>query len=50
LGLAIVKHIVLNHGGEAGVTSELGHGSTFWFRLPGAAVRVDAPVVTGAKR
>ncbi len=50
LGLAIVKHIVLNHGGEAGVTSELGHGSTFWFRLPRAAVRVDAPVVTGAKR
>ncbi len=50
LGLAIVKHIVLNHGGEAGVTSELGHGSTFWFRLPRAALRVDAPVVTGAKR
>ncbi len=50
LGLAIVKHIVLNHGGEAGVTSELGHGSTFWFRLPRAAVRVDASVVTGAKR
>lgn len=34
LGLAIVKHIVLNHGGEPGVNSELGHGSTFWFRLP----------------
>jgi two-component system phosphate regulon sensor histidine kinase PhoR len=50
LGLAIVKHIVLNHGGEAGVTSELGHGSTFWFRLPRAAVRVEAPVVTGANR
>ncbi|MBO0911141.1 MAG: two-component sensor histidine kinase, partial [Acidobacteria bacterium] len=34
LGLAIVKHIVLNHGGLVGVSSELGHGSLFWFRLP----------------
>ncbi len=49
LGLAIVKHIVLNHGGEAGVISEVGHGSAFWFRLPRAAVRVDARVATGAK-
>jgi two-component system phosphate regulon sensor histidine kinase PhoR len=41
LGLAIVKHIVLNHGGEAWVTSELGHGSTFWFRLPKAAAQPE---------
>jgi len=41
LGLAIVKHIVLNHGGEAWVTSELGHGSTFWFRLPKAALQPE---------
>lgn len=34
LGLAIVKHTVLNHGGQVGVTSELGHGSVFWFRVP----------------
>lgn len=43
LGLAIVKHIVLNHGGEAWVTSELGHGSTFWFRLPKAQVTEALP-------
>jgi two-component system, OmpR family, phosphate regulon sensor histidine kinase PhoR len=41
LGLAIVKHIVLNHGGKVGVTSELGHGSVFWFRLPMAEVSAE---------
>jgi two-component system phosphate regulon sensor histidine kinase PhoR len=50
LGLAIVKHIVLNHEGEAGVRSELGHGSTFWFRLPRTEVTVETPVVAAAKR
>jgi two-component system phosphate regulon sensor histidine kinase PhoR len=38
LGLAIVKHIVLNHGGSVRVESELGHGATFFVRLPRAAV------------
>jgi two-component system phosphate regulon sensor histidine kinase PhoR len=36
LGLAIVKHIVQLHGGEVGVQSEPGKGTTFRFRLPGA--------------
>ena len=34
LGLTIVKQIIMAHGGDAGVESEPGHGSVFWFTLP----------------
>jgi len=34
LGLAIVRKIVEGHGGQIGVRSQLGTGSTFRFSLP----------------
>jgi two-component system phosphate regulon sensor histidine kinase PhoR len=36
LGLAIARHLVLAHGGEIGVESELDSGTTVWLTLPGS--------------
>lgn len=34
IGLAVCRRVVERHGGEAGVESEFGKGSSFWFTLP----------------
>ena len=36
LGLSIVRRIVEKLGGQVGVISQVGQGSTFFFALPGA--------------
>ena len=45
LGLSLCERLVSLQGGHIGVSSVLGHGTTFWFELPLSMTAADDPFV-----